>query len=700
MKFLLLYPGLPSGSHNVVYYMARALGQLGQLVYLSDPKGMRRSAALFKPDVLMVFHGIRLEMDEVRALRRMGVFTIFWGGDEEDWFHYYIKISPEFDLWCCYCTATLYAHQQAGARAIYFPYAADPALFFPVRLKGDEKGIYESDIAFVGCHYPEREFILRRLAQQWRVKVRWSGSESGQRVVEQIDFETLRKIYSGAKVVLDPFSTCDRQRVNFLGAKRSYGLPCRSFEVPACKAFSLQPFREDLPMLYKVGEEVEAFSDEGEMMDKLSFYLRHPERREEMASKAYRRTLRDHTYERRTLILLEAIEKAISSRFYLRGASRTPEVSVVMPVFNGLMYTVGAIDSLIRYTSRPFELIVVDNGSTDGTWEYLKTVRTGGKFVALRVIRNLRNLGFPKACNQGMRQARGKYIVILNNDVVLTEGWIEGLIRPMEEDPAVGLVGPMTNFVSGEQLVENVTYRSEEEMQRFAFEYARRHRGERKEVSRLVAFCLLIRQEVLEKVGLFDETFGIGNFEDDDLCLRARLAGYKAVIARDVFVHHHGSRTFMELGLDYRRLIKENKERFRKKWASLFRKEAKELSEEAARLWERGRKEEALEACRMALEADPYCVQAHNNLAFIHWERGEVKEALRHLEEAMRLDPEDRDVVWNCGQIMAGMGRLQDAYEVYQSYLQRHRDEEMEEALRQMEGLMKGGRTGFEEARP
>ena len=85
---------------------------------------------------------------------------------------------------------------------------------------------------------------------------------------------------------------------------------------------------------------------------------------------------------------------------------------------------------------------------------------------------------------------------------------------------------------------------------------------------RLVGFCLLIRRAVIDAIGVLDERFGIGCFEDDDYCLRAIQAGWRAVIARDAFVHHFGGRTFMGSGLDHAAILRENEQRFREKWAA------------------------------------------------------------------------------------------------------------------------------------
>src|ERR1700694_4931049 len=88
--------------------------------------------------------------------------------------------------------------------------------------------------------------------------------------------------------------------------------------------------------------------------------------------------------------------------------------------------------------------------------------------------------------------------------------------------------------------------------------------------SRLTGFCLRARREVLEQIGGFDEGYGLGFFEDDDLCVRAREAGFRLLVAQDVYVHHFGSRTFQGLGIDTRRQLEENFERFRAKWGAEY----------------------------------------------------------------------------------------------------------------------------------
>jgi cellulose synthase/poly-beta-1,6-N-acetylglucosamine synthase-like glycosyltransferase len=130
------------------------------------------------------------------------------------------------------------------------------------------------------------------------------------------------------------------------------------------------------------------------------------------------------------------------------------------------------------------------------------------------------------------------------------------------------MVGPVTSWAAGPQRVA-VDYRSPDELDAFAARRRRGHAGQALEVERLIGFCLLIRREVLAAIGgNLDERFGLGFFEDDDLCIRAREKGFRLAVARDVFVHHYGNRTFVGLGLDTRGLLQENFERFREKWGT------------------------------------------------------------------------------------------------------------------------------------
>ncbi|MEN3186776.1 MAG: methyltransferase domain-containing protein [Atribacterota bacterium] len=236
-------------------------------------------------------------------------------------------------------------------------------------------------------------------------------------------------------------------------------------------------------------------------------------------------------------------------------------VSLILLTRNNLAYTKLCLESIRRYTPEPHEIIVVDNGSTDGTVEYLQ------EQPDVRLVENGYNLGFALGNNRGLQEARGDFVVFLNNDVVVTEGWLARLVACAREDEKVGAVGPRSNYVVGQQLVPNVPYGEDmEAMQEFARAWSVEHARKRDVVSRVIGFCMLVKRAVIEKIGGFDPIFGTGNFEDDDFCLRLQLAGFTIKIAHDVFIHHFGSKTFRSEHVDYQALMKHNWALFKKKW--------------------------------------------------------------------------------------------------------------------------------------
>ena len=239
-------------------------------------------------------------------------------------------------------------------------------------------------------------------------------------------------------------------------------------------------------------------------------------------------------------------------------------VSIIILAHNQIDHTRKCVASLAVFTKEPHEIIVVDNGSSDGTREFLERWQAG--LPNHLVVRNQKNLGFAAGNNQGLAIARGGFLVLLNNDTIVTEGWLAGLLEVFTQHPRTGVLGPMSNFVSGPQLVPDAPYANLSEMPPFAARFAREHRGQSVEVERAVGFCLAIRRRVIDAVGGLDECFGSGNFEDDDFCMRARLAGFGVRIAQGVFIHHTGSQTFKGARIDYQAAMQHNWTLFKSKW--------------------------------------------------------------------------------------------------------------------------------------
>lgn len=236
------------------------------------------------------------------------------------------------------------------------------------------------------------------------------------------------------------------------------------------------------------------------------------------------------------------------------------KTSIVIPVFNKIEYTKLCIESIRKYTDKDsYEIIIIDNNSSDGTKEWLKNQDD------LLIIENKENLGFTAGANQGFRAATGNNLLILGNDTIVSKNWLKNLINCLYSDESIGAVGPLTNSCSNYQAIE-VPYRTIEEFDLFSkLINSNPSKDKWQEKNRLIAFCLIIKREVFEKVGLFDEIFSPGNFEDDDWSLRIRLAKYKMILAKDTFVHHFGSVSFKE-NPDYASLLERNLELFVKKW--------------------------------------------------------------------------------------------------------------------------------------
>jgi glycosyltransferase involved in cell wall biosynthesis len=244
--------------------------------------------------------------------------------------------------------------------------------------------------------------------------------------------------------------------------------------------------------------------------------------------------------------------------------------SIIVLCCDQLDYTRLCLESVLRHTRSPFELLLVDNGSTDGTRDYLDEVRRRRGPARTVVLRNETNLGYPTGCNKALEQARGRYLVFLHNDAVVTPGWLEGLVAGALHDwPYVGLVGAVTN---GELTPQGIAadYTGPEELDGFAARRRQAFAGKTYLVNRLANFCLLTHRDALERVGRLDERFGLGPGVDDDYCLRAREAGFRLLVALDVFVHHFGNRTLQQVGASMLERREAALELFRAKWGAEY----------------------------------------------------------------------------------------------------------------------------------
>ncbi len=245
------------------------------------------------------------------------------------------------------------------------------------------------------------------------------------------------------------------------------------------------------------------------------------------------------------------------------GRSRL--VSVIVPCFNRLEFTQRCIAALVRHTRTPWELIVIDDGSTDGTSYYFAGVEDSAPF-RVDVITNSENRGFPVACNQGLRVARGDYLALLHNDTVVTDAWLNQLVALADSKSEIGITGPMSNHAMPLQVIARTNYENLEAMQDFAIRWRVEHRGQWFSVKQLSGFCMLMKRRTLQALCGLDEGFGLGPFDDDSLAMRVRRAGFELAVAGDLFVHHVGGEASVGGGAERKASLKETHERFTAKW--------------------------------------------------------------------------------------------------------------------------------------
>jgi len=233
--------------------------------------------------------------------------------------------------------------------------------------------------------------------------------------------------------------------------------------------------------------------------------------------------------------------------------------SIVILTFNNWQKTLVCLESIRAYTTQPYELIVVDNASLDETLVNLRQMSD------IRLIANKQNKGFAAGVNQGLLAARGEQIVLLNNDTIVSYRWLDNLLAALYSSPRIGIVGPRSNWVIPVQMLKTGCA-TEAEYHRFADAFNRHDPSKWQEVTCLSGFCVMFRRALVEQIGLMDEQFIFGVYEDADYSYRAMLAGYSLLLAGDTFVHHAGNSGFKGGGLDMKAIAGINRIAYIKKW--------------------------------------------------------------------------------------------------------------------------------------
>jgi GT2 family glycosyltransferase/ubiquinone/menaquinone biosynthesis C-methylase UbiE len=241
-------------------------------------------------------------------------------------------------------------------------------------------------------------------------------------------------------------------------------------------------------------------------------------------------------------------------------------VTIIIPFVNQSESTLVTVHSILKNCTENVEIVLVDDGSTE---EELERIQNDlAEYDNIKLIKNNYEHGFASAINTGILEAESDYIILANNDIIVTPGAVERYIE-LANNKEVGIIGCMSNNASGYQQVEKANYNDIESMYDFASNFSKENKNKILKYPRVAFFFTLIKKEVFNKIGGLDERFNPGNFEDDDFCLRSNLADYKTIIAVDVFIHHYGSQSFRKNGFDkYKELLEKNKQKFIDKWGA------------------------------------------------------------------------------------------------------------------------------------
>lgn len=248
--------------------------------------------------------------------------------------------------------------------------------------------------------------------------------------------------------------------------------------------------------------------------------------------------------------------------------------SLVIAAFNQVKFTEQCIDSLLRDTDRsPYEIIVIDNGSSDGTRQYLESkARSLDRTRDILIpIFNETNLGVAPAWNQGLRASKGQMIGILNNDILVTKGWFRGLAWAMDHHK-LSLVSPYSQCGA-------LDYDLETRASRFT----------QKNLGRLwhdYDFCAAVMPRLtFEKIGFFDENFRVGGYEDTDYAYRLKAAQMRYGVSGAAFIHHFGSQTLGEFKKLGDKHVGPNRDYFISKWKTDPSAKANTLQHKLKRSW-------------------------------------------------------------------------------------------------------------------
>jgi len=234
-----------------------------------------------------------------------------------------------------------------------------------------------------------------------------------------------------------------------------------------------------------------------------------------------------------------------------------------MLTWNQLETTKVCIESYLVNTLVPTRLIIIDNASNESTRQYLSSLRSTAN-CKIKVIFNKENVGFVRGMNQGIEISDAPYTCLANNDLIFTNGWLNEIIEVFGKYKNLGVINPNSNSLG-------VAPGKDIFLESFADRLKEENRGKFIEMPYCIGFCMVIRKQVIEKIGGLSDEFYPMFFEDTDYSLRANRAGYLIGMAKASYVVHNEHSSTGKIGTKKEEIFCKSKETFVKKWGRMLR---------------------------------------------------------------------------------------------------------------------------------
>lgn len=368
----------------------------------------------------------------------------------------------------------------------------------------------------------EKERTLQRLLSETERKEQTISALSAQLAEQDQSLRSLRQEVADGKDRLTKITgTMGWRLLNIYGRRIKY-----PYLLPLYRIYGRIKYRYLLPIYRRLGL----------MPDSVT--------RDQIPMMQNARALPQPSSPSQNMITVGQVEPA--TRLEVHSAS----ADVIVCVHNALDDTKRCLESVLRHTTLPYSLIVVDDGSSEETRDYLASFAASHQAA---LIRNERAKGYTFAANQGLRESTGDYVVLLNSDTVVTPDWLDRMIACGESDPRIGLVGPLSNAATWQSIPEiiiNGEFAQNElpegwtvdDMGTVVASYSARLYPR---IPFLNGFCMMIKRKLIEHIGYFDEqVFGRGYGEENDYGLRALKAEWQLAVAEDAYVYHAQSRSY------------------------------------------------------------------------------------------------------------------------------------------------------------